>query len=168
MTTDPAAAAAVAPPVEAALAELGRRHARALAWLGVRVVALGFLLAVLSLQWAALGRYRFALDALSGVLVLAPYFTAVGRLFAWRIALGRAYLREERGEDAVRTLAVFEGLRARVFDATGEGRFLLGTALRKRGKYDEARRVFADVRRFGGGEWQERAAAESEVEERTR
>jgi hypothetical protein len=153
---------------DAALAELSRRHLRALAALGVRVVAVGFLAALLCVQVSWLGRHRGVLDALSGVLVLWPFFTDLGRLYAWRIALGRTYANAGRWAEAERALAPLTGLRGRLFDATGEGTYFLAVARRALGQDGAADALFQQLAGSVGGPWGERArAALTEKKERS-
>jgi len=155
------------PDADAALAELSRRHLRILAALGVRVVAVGFLVALLCVQVPWLGRHRGLLDALSGVLVLWPLFTDLGRLYAWRIALGRTYANAGRWAEVERALAPLLGLRARLFDATGEGTYYLAVARRALGRDHDADTLFRQLAGSISGAWGERArAALAEEKER--
>jgi hypothetical protein len=110
------------PELSDALRELLRRQVRAVVWLVVRIIALSALSAslVISVPW--LRTNRWLLDALSGVLVLWPLWGAVGRNWAWRIALGRAYQNAGRLADAEAVLKPLDGLQGALFDATGEGR----------------------------------------------
>jgi hypothetical protein len=110
-----------------------RRQVRALVWLVVRIVLLSALSASLVRFSPWLAANRWTLDALSGILVLWPLWSAVGRNWAWRIALGRAYLGAGRFSDAETVLAPLDGLQGALFDATGEGRAALSAA-RKGGK----------------------------------
>jgi hypothetical protein len=155
------------PDADGALAELSRRHLRVLAALGVRVVAVGFFAALLCVQAPWFGRHRGALDALSGVLVLWPLFTDLGRLYAWRIALGRTYAKAGQWAEAERMLAPLTGLRARLFDATGEGTYYLAVARRALGRDGDADALFQQLAGSTGGAWGERArAALAEEKER--
>lgn len=152
-----------APPVDEALAGLFRREVRAVVWLLVRIVAVALLATLLRARIPGLGRFGPIVDAVAAALVLWPFFTARGRVFAWRIALGRSYVREERWSDAERALRPLRRTRNQVFDATGEGAYWLAVSLRGLGRADEAAAVFAHVaagRR--GGEWRDRARAEVE------
>jgi hypothetical protein len=146
----------VLPDVDAALAELARRHQRAIASLVVRVIAVGFLAALLCAQIPWLARHRSLVDALSGTLVLWPFFTALGHLYSWRIALGRAYAGAERWEDTERTLRPLTGLRARLFDAAGEGTYWLALAYRALGREVDSVRLLEALASTNGG-WAERA-----------
>lgn len=149
-----------APPVDEALSALFRRSVRAVVALLVRLVAVGLLTALLDTQLPALRRNRPLVDAVAGMLVLYPFFTALGRNAAWRIALGRAYVREERWAEAERTLHPFRLRTHQVFDAAGEGLYWLARAQSGLGRADEAARLYGLVARHGRGEWQARAAAE--------
>jgi hypothetical protein len=147
---------AALPDAEIALTELSSRHLRALASLGVRLIAVGFLAALLCAQSPWLAQHRSLVDGLSGVLVLWPFFTALGRLYAWRIALGRTYAKAERWADVERTLRPLTGLRARLFDATGEGTYWLALARRAQGRNEEAARLLKSLA-GAGGRWAEQA-----------
>lgn len=150
-----------APPVDEALNALFRRTVRAWVWLLVRIVALGLLVAVLSAQIAWVRQNRPIMDALSGVFALWPFFTGLGRIHSWRIALGRAYVQEKRWGDAERTLSHLTGYRARLFDAAGEGAYWLAVARRASSRPDEARRLFQQVAEsHPGSEWGEKARHE--------
>lgn len=157
-TPPPPSAATASPPLDTALAALSRRTARAVASLLVRVVALGVLITLLVHEAPGLERVRGVLDAVGAALALWPFFTSLGRLYAWRIALGRAYIREERWEDAARTLAPFRHPRARLlFDAAGEGAYHLAVTRRALGQGDEARRLFSLVAGERRGPWSDAA-----------
>jgi hypothetical protein len=149
------------PDVETALTELTRRQIRVVVALVVRVIAVALLTAILARQIPALRQVKPLVDALSGVLVLWPFFTAYGRLQAWRIALGRSYAKAQRWADAERTLTPLAGLRGSLYDATGEGRYWLAVARRGLGRTEEARRLFAFLATLPGGEWAERARRET-------
>jgi hypothetical protein len=156
MPREAVAERATVPDVDTALAELSRRHLRAVASLAVRLIAVGFLAAILCAQIPWLARHRSVVDALSGVLVLWPFFTALGRLYSWRIALGRTYAKVGHWADAERTLTPVRGVRARLFDATGEGTYWLALACRARGQGGEATRLLEGLAQAGGG-WAEQA-----------
>lgn len=151
------------PEAESALPELARRHARAVVALLLRAVSLAFLTAVLTIVAPAVRPYRPLLDAASGVLALWPFFTSLGRLYAWRITLGRAYARAGRWADAVRTLGPLQGARARLFDAPGQGRYYLGAALLGEGRGDEADRLFGVLAAEAPEPWRTHAAAAKET-----
>ena len=116
------------PDVDAALTELARRQARAAVSLILRLVGVGILIAVLVTQIPALARNRWLLDATGFGLILWPFFTEQGKLFAWRIALGRGYVRAKRWQDAERTLAPLAHRYGQFFDAGGAGRQALAEA----------------------------------------
>jgi hypothetical protein len=155
-----ASSGVAAPPVDEALTALLRRSVRAWVWLAVRVVALALLTSVLAMQLPWVRQNKGLVDALSGVLVLWPFFTATGRNWAWRIALGRAYAREGRWAEAERALSPLALPSRQIFDATGEGAYWLAVALREQGQGDPARRLFEQTARGRRGEWADRAAAE--------
>jgi|GEM_PF-7060599 hypothetical protein len=148
------------PPRETALRELARRHARALAWLGVRTVGAGLVLVAVVGQAPGAARHLGWLEAVAALLAAAPYFTALGRVHAWRIALGRSYARAEQWEDAAVTLAPLTGVRARMFDSTGEGRYWLALALLRLGRDGEARAHFREVVADARPDWREKAQLE--------
>jgi hypothetical protein len=127
----------------------------------VRLVAVAILTSLLEARIPALQGRALLLDAVGAVLVLWPFYTALGRIFAWRIALGRAYARERRWAEAERTLRPLARVRYQVFDATGEGAYWLGVALRGLGRNQEAGHLFRSVARQRRGTWQEKAAAEA-------
>ena len=147
-----------APPLGEALAGLSRRTGWAIGSLVVRIVAVATLNTILAHQLPWLAQNRAVLDALGGVLVLWPFFTALGRGYAWRIALGRTYAKEQRWSDAEQTLSPFLHPRTRLFfDAKGEGIYWLAMARQALGAGDDARRLLqrlADERR---GDWSDRA-----------
>jgi hypothetical protein len=146
------------PPLEEALAELSRRTGWAIGSLVVRIVAIAVLNTILVHQIPWLGRNRVLLDAIGGALVLWPFFTALGQGYAWRIALGRTYAKEQRWSDADRTLTPFLHPRTRLFfDATGEGIYWLALSRSALGNIEDSRRLLqrlADERR---GVWSDRA-----------
>ncbi|MBC8102941.1 MAG: hypothetical protein H7Z41_10180 [Cytophagales bacterium] len=147
-----------APPVGEALPGLSRRMGWAVGSLLVRIVTVAVLNTILAHQIPWLGKNRAFLDALGGILVLWPFFTSWGRVYAWRIALGRTYVREQRWADADQTLSPFLHPRTRLFfDATGEGIYWLATARQALGKDEEARRLLTRLLRERRGTWSERA-----------
>lgn len=116
------------PPLDEALRALLRRQVRAVVWLLVRMLLLAMLTAWLVLLSPWLRQNRWLLDTPSGLLVLWPFVTAVGRNWLWRIALGRAYCQAGRFADAERTLRPLDGLQGRLFDAQGDGARALAEA----------------------------------------
>lgn len=152
-----ASAVTTLPEPETALPELSRRYIRLWISLLVRIVALGILTAILVRQSSWLENNRVLLDSLSGVLALWPFFTGMGKLYAWRIVLGRKYAEAERWTDAAQTLAPVGGIQGRLFDVTGEGRYWLAIALHGTGKAQEAKELLSWVAALPGGEWAKRA-----------
>ncbi len=148
-----------APPLSEASASLARRTGAVYMSLLIRAVAVGVLWAILAARLPFLARNQAVLDAIGAVLVVAPFFTAMGKLYAWRIALGRAYLRENRASDAASALAPFDTLRARLFDATGEGAFHLVLARRGVSSDDNATHLLTRVASRGQTPWCEQAGA---------
>lgn len=156
-TSKPDAAPPELPDPATALPELSRRYVRQWVSLLVRIVALGVLTAILARQSPWLEQNRVLLDSLSGVLALWPFFTGMGKLYAWRIALGRRYAEAGRFADAAQALAPVGGIQGRLFDATGEGRYWLAVALHGIGKEAEAKELLSWVAALPGGEWAKRA-----------
>lgn len=156
-----ARAAAPAPPAAEAMAALTRRGARAVVFLFVRLVAVALFVTLVESQSPRMGRAaRLLLEAAASLLVVLPFFTALGRIFGWRIALGRVYAQEERWAEAAHVLSVFARRGYHPFDARGEGAYWLALALRARGDTDEAQRLFRSVAETRAGEWRDRARAE--------
>ncbi|MBC8134839.1 MAG: hypothetical protein H8F28_03015, partial [Fibrella sp.] len=148
------------PSVETAGRELMVREARSFAWMLVRLVCVAFLITMLTRSAPGLKPFRVLFDAVGGVLILAPLFTGLGRTFAWRIALGKAYLGADRFVDADRILGVLSGLRAKLFDANGEGRYYRAVALRSLNRATQAEPVFQEIAAQGREPWREKAEAE--------
>lgn len=146
------------PRIDEALAGLSRRTGWVIGSLVVRIVAVAALNTILAHQIPWLGRNRALLDALGGVLVLWPFFTALGRVYSWRIALGRTYAGEQRWEDADRTLSPFLHPRTRLFfDAAGEGIYWLAISRSALGRAEESRRLLQSLAGERRGVWSERA-----------
>lgn len=159
---DATSSAQSAPPAEVALRALTQRSLRAVVFLFVRLVGAALLVSVLETRLIGVARYRTLVDGLAALLVVLPFFTAYGRVFAWRIALGRAYVREKRFADAERALSPLDRRGAyHPFDAAGEGVYWLALARRGRGNEADARRLLellATQTRGGGGAWAQKAA----------
>jgi hypothetical protein len=155
-TNNPPAASTLPDP-KTALPELSRRYIRQWVSLLFRIVALGILSAILVRQSPWLEQNRVLLDSLSGVLALWPFFTGMGKLYTWRIALGRRYAEAERWSHAAQTLAPVSGIQGRLFDMTGEGRYWLALALHGMGDERGARELLSWVAALPGGEWARRA-----------
>lgn len=148
------------PSVETAGRELMAREARAFAWMLVRLVCVAFLITMLTRSAPGMQAFRVLFDAIGGVLILAPLFTSLGRTFAWRIALGRAYVGARRYADADAVLAVLSGLRAKLFDANGEGRYYRGIALNSLSRIADAESLLREVAEQGREPWRAKAEAE--------
>jgi hypothetical protein len=71
------------------------------------------------------------LDAAAGSLALWPFWTSIGRNWAWRFKLADSYIKATRYEDALSVLEPLQGVQARLFDADGRGRALKALALEK-------------------------------------
>ncbi|MES2462349.1 MAG: hypothetical protein V4671_17330 [Armatimonadota bacterium] len=146
------------PPLKEALAGLSRQTGWAIGSLVVRIVAVAALGTILAHQIPWLRQNRVVLDVVGGALVLWPFFTALGRAYAWRIALGRTYAREERWTDAELTLTPFRHPRTRlIFDATGEGIYWLAISRSEMGNKDDAHHLLKRLAGEGRGAWSERA-----------
>jgi len=159
------------PDVDQALGELSRRSGRAFASLLVRIVAIGVLNVLMVRAVPALRSARPIMDVIGAALAVWPYFTALGRAYAWRIALGRAYVRAMWWPEAQRTLAPLRHPRVRLlFDASGEGIYLLALTQRALGATEEAERLFSVLSREGRGKWsaeaQQALAVESDAARR--
>ncbi len=123
-------------------------------FLFVRLVGVALLVSI----WEAggrpgFGRVRLVVDGVAALFVVLPFFTAYGRIFAWRIALGRVYVHEKRWAEAERTLAVLDRKGYHPFDAAGEGAYWLALVRRARGQDDDARRLLELVARQGSAPW---------------
>jgi hypothetical protein len=108
------------PDVDTALALLRRRHLLLVGALLARLICAAILSALLAPRLSSL---RGLLDVFLIVLIVWPLYTGLGRLYSWRIALGRAYLGQDLVGDAARILAPLAAhpRRALLFDASGEG-----------------------------------------------
>lgn len=146
------------PTREKAATELLRREVRTITWMLVRLVGVAVLVTLLIRNTPALLSWRPLFDGIGGILVLAPLFTGLGRTFAWRIALGKAYNDAKRWEDTEAILTPLSGLRARLFDAAGEGRFYRAQALSALNRTDEAGAVWRQVAEEGREPWRSQAA----------
>lgn len=150
------------PTLVIARRELMIREARAFAWMLLRLVCVAFLTTVLMRSAPFLRPFRPIFDLLGGILILVPLITGLGRVFAWRIALGKAYVENRRFADADAVLAVLSGLRAMLFDAGGEGRFHRATALRALARPTEADGLLREITERGREPWLSGAKAELE------
>jgi hypothetical protein len=148
------------PDVDEALRKLGRGHVRAAVSLGVRLLSVAFLIALLSVQLPAVRRALPLVNALGIALIAWPFFTSIGRLYSWRIALGRRYAEAARWVDAERVLAPLGGgVGAPLFDATGEGRYHLALARHGLGREADARTLWSELAtQYANREWGIKAA----------
>jgi hypothetical protein len=144
----------------AASRELLVREARAITWMLVRVVSVAVLITLLVRSAPQLQQIRFLLDTIGGFLVLAPLFTSLGADVRGAYLLGKRYMEARRFDDAVTVLQVLSGLRAKLFDARGEGRYYRAVALRSLNRAAEAEAVFREVAEQGREPWREKASAE--------
>lgn len=155
--TKPSVPTPSVPDPQTALPELTRREVRAFIALLVRAVLVAFLSVVLARQVPGFRAYRLLWETVGGTLVLWPYLTTLGRVYEWRIHLGRAYARAAQWENARRTLAPLIGPRGALFDAVGEGRYFLAAALRGVGEAQKADRLLQTLGVNGRSPWRERA-----------
>lgn len=128
-----------------AQAELARQYLRTVVSLLIRTVAVALLAALLVAQIPVFRQVRWLIDMISGVLVLWPFFTRIGRIYARRIHLGKQYVEREQWDSAVQILAPVEGWRSRFFDVTGEGTYWRATALYSLKQYEDARLLFTSL-----------------------
>ena len=146
-----------APPLDEALAALARRSRRAGVSLVARLVAVAVLCTLMERAIPALRRGQIAVEFVAVGLVLWPFFTALGRNFAWRIALGRSYARDGRWPEAEQTLRPFAKPFGQMFDATGEGAYWLAHSLQAGGNPDAALLLLGEIARHRRGTWRDRA-----------
>ena len=119
------------PDLEPALKSLYRLQIRALWMLAVRVILLSMLITVLRITIPGVRSINMILDAVAGSLALWPFWTSIGRNWAWRYKLADAYIKAERYPDALTVLEPLQGVQARLFDADGQGRALKALAMEK-------------------------------------
>ena len=159
-TTKPKPRRAALPDGDTALRQLAVGHARAVFSLLLRLLSAGFLIALLTIQLPAVRRALPLANAVGVALVAWPFFTSMGRLYGWRIALGRRCAEANQWEDAVRTLTPLVGMRATLFDAGGEGRYHLALALQHLGRDDEAQRQWREIaNQYARSEWGRKSAS---------
>lgn len=108
--------------------QLVKRQWAAIGMLLLRIVLISVLVTVLRMQMPWIRSAQPILDGAGGVLALWPFWTAVGRNWAWRIALGKAYVEAGRHADAIRVLRALDGVQGRLFDVQGEGMRILTQA----------------------------------------
>ena len=99
--------------------------------LAVRVILLSMLITVLRITIPGVRSINMILDAAAGSLALWPFWTSIGRNWAWRYKLADAYIKAERYPDALTVLEPLQGVQARLFDADGQGRVLKALAMEK-------------------------------------
>lgn len=119
------------PELESALKSLYRLQVRALWMLAVRVILLSMLITVLRITIPGIRSISMVLDAAAGSLALWPFWTSIGRNWAWRYKLADAYIKADRCQDALTVLEPLQGVQARLFDADGQGRALKALAMEK-------------------------------------
>jgi len=119
------------PELESALKSLYRLQVRALWMLAVRVILLSMLITVLRITIPGIRSFSMILDAAAGSLALWPFWTTIGRNWAWRFKLADAYIKAGRFKDAVTVLEPLQGIQARLFDADGHGMSLKALAMEK-------------------------------------
>ncbi len=116
------------PEPSAAMETLARRQRMAVGMLVFRILLLSLLSGILRVQMPWLRSVEAGMDAMAGVLALWPFWTAVGRNWQWRIALGSAYVNAGRFPEAVAVLGALDGIQGKLFDARGDGAKALSTA----------------------------------------
>ncbi len=119
------------PELDTALKSLYRLQVRALWMLAVRVILLSMLITVLRITIPGIRTINMILDAAAGSLALWPFWTSIGRNWAWRYRLADAYIKASRYQDALIVLEPLQGVQARLFDADGYGRALKALAMEK-------------------------------------
>lgn len=119
------------PDLETALKSLYRLQIRAMWMLAVRVILLSMLITVLRITIPGVRSIGMLLDAIAGSLALWPFWTSIGRNWAWRFKLADAYIHSARYQDALAVLEPLQGVQARLFDADGQGRMLKAKAMEK-------------------------------------
>lgn len=119
------------PELESALKSLYRLQVRAMWMLAVRVILLSMLITVLRITIPGIRSISMILDAAAGSLALWPFWTSIGRNWAWRYKLADAYIKASRFQDALTVLEPLQGVQARLFDADGQGRALKALAMEK-------------------------------------
>ncbi|MFM7187002.1 MAG: hypothetical protein ACKO14_04220 [Armatimonadota bacterium] len=119
------------PELESALKSLYRLQVRALWMLAVRVILLSMLITVLRITIPGIRSISMILDAAAGSLALWPFWTSIGRNWAWRYKLADAYIKASRFQDALTVLEPLQGVQARLFDADGQGMALKALAMEK-------------------------------------
>ena len=119
------------PELESALKSLYRLQVRALWMLAVRVILLSMLITVLRITIPGIRSVSMILDAVAGSLALWPFWTSIGRNWAWRYKLADAYIKADRYQDALTVLEPLQGVQARLFDADGQGKALKALAMEK-------------------------------------
>jgi hypothetical protein len=145
------------PDLETARRELLKREARTFMWMLVRLVCIGMLSAIIRVSAPAVRPFLVVFDAVGILLILAPLFTGLGRIFAWRIALGKSYVDVRRFADAEAVLAVLSGVRGNLFDAQGQGRYFRAVALCALNRTPEALPLLREVAERGQDPWQSQA-----------
>lgn len=100
-----------------------------------------------------------ALDFLSTLIVLLPFFLGINRLFDARLRLGRDLVAQRRWREAVAALDPFAGPSQRFLDRTGEAHSLLALAYAGAGDPTKAEAARAFVLRHRPGAWAEKLRA---------
>ena len=123
---------------------LTNRQARIWIRFGVRVVVVAILSALLVQRVPFLAANRAIVDALSGIVVLWPLWTQLGRVYAERIVRGRERCEAKQWDAAQKLLAPFAAPPvSRLFDTSGEGTYLLACALNAQGDWKKAAALHA-------------------------
>ena len=127
---------------------------------GILVFAL-LVLTTFGLSWAN-ARYHpqtlkdlltpqlIALNLLSILIVLIPFYAGIHRLYAARLEIGRERVQARAWSEAVAALEPFDAPMQRFLDGTGEAHYLLAQAYAALGSKERAEKARAYVRRKKG------------------
>jgi len=99
-----------------------------------------------------------ALNLLSILIVLIPFYAGIHRLFAARMEIGRERVQARAWREAVAALEPFTAPMQRFLDGSGEAHYLLALAYTGLGEKQKAEAARAFVRRKKGI-WAERVSA---------
>lgn len=107
----------------------------------VLLMAATFVMAFLNEPGTRLFGARHFLDAISILIVMAPFFIGTNKFFATRLRFGREFVKTERWKEAAASLEAFSHMGQRFLDRTGEAHYLLSVALNHQGKLAQAQRA---------------------------
>ncbi len=122
--------------------EADRRLGRIILRHGLAVFALllvaPFVMAPLNMPSSRFFPDRRFWDTVSVMVILAPFFWGINKLFAERLRLGRELSAQGRWREAIAALDPFAGPTQRFLDTTGEAHFLLAQAYERAGQRQKA------------------------------